>query len=159
MSMSGSAPRLEASEGTWTPWGTFAPPDVDATLTRFYMTKEVTMGRLVFHGRDHTPIYTLELPWRDNQRSVSCIPPGTYECAPYTSQKYPDVCEVLAVPDRTAILFHTGNGLDDTEGCILPGMGLIIEPGKPFVTSSGNAMALIRGMMQKRAWRLRVVEL
>ena len=61
---------------------------------------------------------TLELPWRDNQRRVSCIPPGVYQC------RWRDglTVEIADVPGRSGILIHPGNRLDETKGCILPGM-------------------------------------
>lgn len=159
MSMSGSVPRLEASDGTWTPWGIIPPPDVDATLYRFHMTSDVTMGRLVFHGLAHRAIYTLELPWKDNRQEVSCIPAGVYECAPYSSEKYPDVYEVLNVPGRTAILIHVGNWTRNTLGCILPGFSPFITDGENAVRDSSLAMALIRKIVGQKRFTLRVVEL
>lgn len=73
--------------------------------------------------------YTLELPWRGNTRSKSCIPSGTYRCGPVNSPRFGDVYGVHDVPGRSHILIHAGNhagdvdiGLrSDVEGCILLG--------------------------------------
>lgn len=75
----------------------------------------------------------LELPWLENERGISCIPPGRYEVAymkESASGKYKDVYHVKDVPGRTGILIHMGNwagdislGLkSDTDGCLLPCM-------------------------------------
>lgn len=64
---------------------------------------------------------TLEQPWRDNEPNASCIPAGDYICRRVTSPKFGDTFEVTAVPNRTHILFHKGNLIEDTHGCILVG--------------------------------------
>ena len=68
---------------------------------------------------------TLELPWKDNQNNISCIPPGTYKLRvrpASESRKFNyDHIEVLGVPGRDKILIHVGNYLRNTDGCILPG--------------------------------------
>ena len=65
---------------------------------------------------------TLELPDKCNQRNVSCIPAGKYSIVPHQSPKFKKVYKVLNVPNRGDILFHVGNYLEDTEGCVLLGM-------------------------------------
>ena len=70
---------------------------------------------------------TLELPYRDNQRSISCIPVGDYK----VRLRYPresatrNYLHLLVedVKDRSYILFHRGNTAKDTRGCILVGQG------------------------------------
>jgi len=72
---------------------------------------------------------TLELPWRDNKRSVSCIPAGKYVVKIRQSPKYGKIYWVTKVPDRSWILIHSGNWAGDTgkgfkthvQGCILLG--------------------------------------
>lgn len=73
--------------------------------------------------------YTLELPWRDNQRNISCIPTGEYDVDIRLSPKYGRIYWVRRVPDRSYILIHSGNWAGDTSkglkthvnGCILLG--------------------------------------
>lgn len=62
---------------------------------------------------------TLERPWENNERKLSCIPTGFYVCQRVTSPRFGEVFEVTGVPGRDHILFHRGNKLFDTEGCIL----------------------------------------
>lgn len=65
---------------------------------------------------------TLELPWRDNQRGISCIPEGVYECklAHSPSRGYP-VYWLQDVPGRKDVQIHIGNFTKDIRGCILVG--------------------------------------
>lgn len=91
-------------------------------LKRISSSKHGTYGVLL-HGQ--APIcLTLELPWLDNQKNISCIPIGLYDVLPYSSKKYPDAYSVQNVPDRTNILLHGGNNLSHTQGCILLGSTL-----------------------------------
>jgi len=64
---------------------------------------------------------TRELPWRDNKKSISCIPAGVYTAKRYSSKNYKNTFEVENVPGRTYILIHIGNFKSDSEGCILVG--------------------------------------
>lgn len=64
---------------------------------------------------------SLELPDLDNQSNVSNIPPGHYKCRRYVSPKFGMTFQVVDVPDRAYILFHAGNTVKDTHGCILLG--------------------------------------
>jgi len=64
---------------------------------------------------------TLELPDLLNKRSQSSIPAQQYICQRYSSAKYPDTFQVTNVPDRSYVLFHSGNWKKDTRGCILTG--------------------------------------
>lgn len=80
---------------------------------------EATFGVLL---DDKIPFcVTLELPWINNERHISCIPLGTYTCSIITSPKFGRTFEVKEVPGRFNILFHKGNIKDDTHGCILLG--------------------------------------
>ncbi len=69
----------------------------------------------------HFEFKTLELPWLDNTKYVSCIPAGTYKCVKRNTPKYKDHFHVLDVPNRSHILIHHGNYYTDILGCILPG--------------------------------------
>jgi hypothetical protein len=62
---------------------------------------------------------TLELPWRDNQDNISCIPNGFYDLKKITSPHFGTVYEIVDVKDRDDILIHSGNNVEDTLGCIL----------------------------------------
>ncbi len=69
--------------------------------------------------------YTLELPYLNNEKNISCIPLGAYECVRHWSRKFPyQHLQLLGVPARSGILIHAGNTVKDTTGCILIAKGL-----------------------------------
>jgi hypothetical protein len=64
----------------------------------------------------------LELPWKNNEPRISCIPAGDYEAElQWSPKRQRMVYELLGVPGRTEIQVHSGNTVEDTEGCILLG--------------------------------------
>lgn len=88
-------------------------------IVRVGEADQATFGVLFI---DSKPLFvTLEEPWRDNQREVSCIPEGTYKLEWVHSPTFGKTLEVADVPGRKHILFHRGNTPDDTKGCILVG--------------------------------------
>ena len=90
-------------------------------LIRDTQDEYATLGRLSVDG--NALCHTLERPWMDNRRRISCIPAGVYNGAVQPSPRFKrDLPELLDVPDRDQILFHTGNTVHDTEGCILVGL-------------------------------------
>lgn len=64
---------------------------------------------------------TIELPWRNNQRQVSCIPEGNYKIRKRYTTRFGWHCWVETVPGRDAILIHAFNhALKESKGCIAP---------------------------------------
>ena len=87
-------------------------------LHRAYF-KEGTNGTLF--NSDRFLCYTIELPWKDNKRNVSCIPEGQYEIEPRFSKRFKHHLILKDVKGRSFILFHPANdALKDLEGCIAP---------------------------------------
>lgn len=92
--------------------------------------------------------YTCELPWRDNQTSISCIPTGEYVALPHVSNTFGRVYWLQNVPERTYIYIHPGNvGGDEamgfeshTEGCILLGRQRGVLWGQQAVLTSRPAV-------------------
>lgn len=69
---------------------------------------------------------TLELPWKDNEPNVSCIPTGTYLCklrkaSPGITAGLNKAYEIMDVPSRGNILFHVANVTEELRGCIALG--------------------------------------
>lgn len=79
---------------------------------------------------------SLEDPWRNNTRFISCIPSGRYLCKPISSPAHGRTFEVTDVEDRSHILFHRGNTHVDTQGCILIGEQYEFLDGIASVNSS-----------------------
>ena len=95
-----------------------------AVLIRLKGERKQTLGS--FHlFRNEREIYeaaSIELPYKGNQRNISCIPPGTYQVKKRNSPRYGiGTFEVKDVPGRSFILIHAGNYYQDTKGCILLG--------------------------------------
>lgn len=95
--------------------------DVNAKLHRYNLGQQQTLGTLSFNNKSFD---TLELPWKDNARRISCIPPGTYKVIKRNSKKYGNHFWVQGVEGRDMILIHAGNFYTQTQGCILVGTGL-----------------------------------
>jgi hypothetical protein len=106
-------------------------------LTRTYFP-EGTNGKLQCEGKLIS--YTIELPWKNNERRVSCIPEGKYFIRKRYSPKFKWHLEVVDVKNRTYILFHpANNALLELNGCIAPvtklsGPGLGLMSRKAFFT-------------------------
>ena len=86
-----------------------------------WTNEDCTVGRLKCGGFH---CLTLELPWWDNERVVSCIPAGTYEATKYESPSKGDVILLLDVKHRSWIEIHAGNYTSQIKGCILVGDSL-----------------------------------
>jgi hypothetical protein len=98
---------------------------INLLLIRDTFSKESTIGELFLNGERICD--TLENPWVDNQRNISCIPEGIYPVRlrlPRESGTR-DYIHLLVkeVKDRDYILIHIGNTAKDTSGCILVGLG------------------------------------
>lgn len=100
---------------------------MEFTLRRSYHP-EGTNGELWLNGLSVG--FTIELPWLQNQRNVSCIPEGRYELAKRFTEKRGWHIHVKDVSDRSWILFHPANdALKELKGCIAP-VSELTGPGK-----------------------------
>jgi len=98
----------------------------EVQLWRMKRHDQGTEGMLLTSGFQ---CYSLELPWRNNQQSVSSIPAGEYTVTIRQSPKYGRIYWVTKVPNRSWILIHAGNWAGDVSkgfkthvnGCILLG--------------------------------------
>ena len=91
---------------------------MELTLHRAYF-KEGTNGTLFSSGK--YLCHTIELPWINNTRNISCIPEGRYEIQPRFSKKFKHHLILKNVVNRSFILMHPANDVKrDLEGCIAP---------------------------------------
>jgi Family of unknown function (DUF5675) len=77
--------------------------------------------------------YTIELPWRNNDKGASCVPAGDYDLIPYNSPKHgPTWClhnpalnvygtEPVPAGGRDHCEIHEGNWAEQLLGCIALG--------------------------------------
>jgi hypothetical protein len=111
------------------------------TLMRVYLETE-TLGSLY---RDGVMLCkTMELPWRNNQRSVSCIPEAIYKVIkqpPKESRPYP-YFRLPIVPGRSGILIHRISYVSGLKGCIGVGKEFkdLNKDGVPDIIRSGEAL-------------------
>lgn len=104
-------------------------------LVRTYFP-EGTNGVLQCEGK--TICLTIELPWRNNEKRVSCIPEGNYVLKKRFSAKFKWHLEVIGVSGRSLILFHPANNAQrELHGCIAPvtkysGPGLGLQSREAF---------------------------
>ena len=106
------------------------------TLKRIAENKDGVFGVLI--DWDIPFALTLERQWLNNEPMLSCIPFGEYICKRVITPKHGEVFEVIGVPNRSAILFHKGNVMEHTEGCILIGEQFESLDGKTAILNSGK---------------------
>ena len=104
------------------------------SIDRTYEEKQ-TKGYAAVFDAEGTVIFTLdtlELPWKNNDVGISCIPEGIYIAKRRYSKKYRNHMHITDVEGRSLILIHWGNyagsvnpktGHSDIQGCILTGNG------------------------------------
>ena len=119
-------------------------------LIRAYLDN-CTIGEMYYRGE--LVCYTVERPWLDNKKSVSCIPAGTYRLLAYSSKGHPNsfIMENTALnvgrinTHRTYCLIHPANFPHEVEGCIGPGLKL--HPTNWGVSQSRKAMDKLRNLI------------
>lgn len=78
-------------------------------LERNQSTVEGTTGTMHCVGDPSVYFFTMELPWRENKRALSCIPEGVYIAKPYASPSKGSVYLLKNVPNRSFIEIHSAN--------------------------------------------------
>ena len=116
------------------------------TLVRCEHNETETLGMLLIGSRLFCS--TLELPWRKNERGISCIPDGDHAGRRVISPKFGETFE-LDVPGRSEVIIHAGNTHEDTRGCIILGMRPGTLNGKRAVKYSQIAMKRFRQYTEK----------
>ncbi|WP_269222473.1 DUF5675 family protein [Flavobacterium sp. IMCC34518] len=105
-------------------------------LSRTYFS-DGTNGKLECEGK--FICCTIELPWINNEKRVSCIPEGKYLLRKRYSRKFQWHIEVVDVKNRSFILLHPANNAQkELNGCIAPvtklsGPGLGLQSKQAFI--------------------------
>ena len=108
---------------------------MELTLFRSYYPKG-TNG--IISDGEQLVCSTIELPWKDNQRRISCIPEGKYELGKRYTEERGWHLKIKNVIGRSFILFHPANdALKELKGCISPVMELT-GPGKGSFSRKAN---------------------
>lgn len=131
---------------------------MNITIVRGNKYAETTMGMMYIEGNPIS-LFTLERAWKDNHPQDSCIPIGTYTCIPHNweenpTMKFSRVWEVTHVPNREAILIHSGNTFKDIHGCVLVGLESGHLEGVPAVLRSREAINILRKEIGEKEFTL-----
>lgn len=105
-------------------------------ITRLEESKHGTIG--VIRVNKVILGFTLEPPDQFNSRNISSIPAQQYRCVPYHSEVHGKTHIVTDVPGRSGILFHPGNVVGHTAGCILIGSEVGKLKGDRAILNSGQ---------------------
>lgn len=110
-------------------------------IERVYLPTE-TLGSLY---QDNVVLSkTMELPWLNNDRNISCIPEGEYEVMKEEfspKHQYPHF-RILDVPGRSGILIHKITYVRDLRGCVGVGQAFadLNKDGVPDIVRSTLAL-------------------
>jgi len=137
---------------------------MNATLTRAPWTDQGTFGTFVLE--DGTSVFSLELPWKNNDHGTSSIPPGVYICHWINSPKHGECYQIMNVPSRDMIEIHSANFAGDVKkgyvsqllGCIALGMSIGILNGQLAVLNSKGAIASFETKQGKKDFQLTIKE-
>jgi len=103
---------------------------------------------------------TLEPPDRENRPNISSIPVQQYLCRRYSSKRHPDTFQILNVPGRTYILFHSGNTARDTAGCPLLGSEWgKLKTDRAVLNSGATFDRFMEVMKNQQVFHLTIIEL
>ncbi len=102
-------------------------------LERYAYLKEGTFGRLTINNKTY---YTVECPWDNNKRFVSCLPEAIYELVPHSSTKYYNTFALINQEigvthyeehgcSRYSCLIHAANWPRQVQGCIGTGISAV----------------------------------
>lgn len=109
---------------------------------------------------------TLERPWEGNAQNVSCIPSGNYDLkkrpsallSRLTQEQYQDAWEICDVPNRSHILIHPGNWIENSEGCVLVGNDFMVINSKPGVVASRKTFdEVMTRLNRENEWTISVL--
>lgn len=131
-------------------------------IIRTTSSNQGTQGTLVTEGFN---CFSLELPWRDNQQNISCIPAGEYIVKIRQSPRFGKVYWVTKVPNRGYILIHPGNFAGDVskryksnvEGCLLLGKRFGILGKQLAVLTSRITVRRFMEHMEYETFKLNII--
>lgn len=123
---------------------------MDLLIETISETPNSTLSSLSINGKFHS--FIIEDGYRENKISgLTRIPGGCYRIVPrraggfynrYRKMYNHDFVPLVeGVPGFSLILFHQGNSVDDTRGCLLPNMGCHLDKNTNLWEGQGSAQA------------------
>ena len=104
---------------------------------------------------------TLELPYKDNQNSISSFNPGKYKCKYTMSPSFKiKTYEITNVPGRAGVRIHSANYVSQLRGCIALGDAHKDINGDKLsdVTHSGKTVAEFEKLMNYEDFELEIIK-
>ena len=132
-------------------------------LIRMETSDEGTFGKIYLP--DGLTFFTGELPWRENQNDISCIPEGNYFCTWTFSNRFKrNMYLVTPVRDRAGIRIHSANLMGDStkgfkkqlNGCISLGEKFGWIEGQKAILASGPAVRRFEEHMDHKPFSLEI---
>lgn len=125
-----------------------------AILLRGESTNQGTFGLLIASS---LKLFTLELPWKNDESNVSCIPKGTYICRYTLSPRLRKFTyEVFGDRKRTGIRIHSANFANQLLGCLALGEKIGKMDGRKALLISRPAITKLEQAMERKTFQLEV---
>ena len=126
-------------------------PEVNQTIGNLYLLND--MGGMIDSW------FSLELPWLNNQKYISCIPIGDYTAYKHVSPKFGPCLWIKEVNGRSEVLIHPANYHTQLLGCIAIGRDLKhINRGNDIdVSNSRDSMEELLSQIEGDEIHLRIV--
>jgi len=118
-----------------------------------------TLGVLSVNFSDFS-CKTLELPYKNNAKRVSCIPKGEYICKwSYSPAMERYHYEITNVPGRSGIRIHAANFVEQLLGCIALGSAIkdLNNDKRGDLYHSGNTIRAFEELMDHETFKLTIV--
>lgn len=115
-------------------------------LLRVEESNEGTFGNLIICS--HVFCVTLEPSDQLNKCNISNIPAQQYQCIRIRSPQFGETFEIIDVPGRSHVLFHAGNRIKNTKGCVILAQYFGKLQGDRAVLNSGKTFAEFMKIME-----------
>ncbi|MCK4498969.1 hypothetical protein KAU11_00555 [Candidatus Babeliales bacterium] len=126
-------------------------------LIRVEESNQGTFGNLLICSQVFC--VTLECPDKLNERNISSIPAQQYQCIKTCSPQFGETFEIVDVPNRSHVLFHAGNTVKHTEGCIILAQYFGKLYGDRAVRNSGKTFKeFMKIMKEVKEFNLTIIE-
>jgi len=133
-------------------------------IERVSSEKNQTIGNFYLLDKRGSMIdswFSLELPWKNNEKYVSCIPCNEYIAYKHDSPKFGATLWIQDVPNRSEILIHPANFYSDLLGCVGIGKDLkwINRDSDVDVSASRFSMKEMLDMIKEDSIEVKIVNI